>query len=90
MASRSTSVLSVRVSSDEKAVLQRAADESRASISEFIRRSALDAAEDALMARTRIVIPPEGWAEIEALMEAPSEAVPELWELAGRTPPWRR
>ena len=41
----STSVLSVRVSDEERALLEAASEQARTSLSDFIRRKALDASE---------------------------------------------
>ncbi len=41
----STSILSIRVSPDERAILEAAAEQSRTSLSDFMRRKALEAAE---------------------------------------------
>lgn len=82
------SVISVRMSQTERQLLEEAAGSARASLSEFVRRSALEAAELALMARAEVTIPPERWAEFEAFARAPARAVPELSELARARPSW--
>jgi uncharacterized protein (DUF1778 family) len=82
------SVVSVRMSRSERQLLEEAAGKTRASLSEFMRRSALEAAELALMERTDIVIPPEHWAAFEAFAKAPAREIPALAELARARPTW--
>ena len=82
------SVISVRMSEAERHLLEEAAGTARASLSEFVRKSALEAAELALMARTEVTIPPERWAEFEAFARAPAREVPALAELARTRPSW--
>jgi uncharacterized protein (DUF1778 family) len=82
-------ILSVRVTPDERALLESASTNAHATISEFTRRAALLLAEEELMRRSTIVIVPERWAEVEAVMAAPPAAVPALQELAGRKPAWQ-
>ncbi len=86
----SSAVLSVRVSPDEKAMLQLAADQTHSTVSEFMRRKALEEAEDAMMQRTVVMIPADQWDAFEALLKAPAQEIPALKELAHRTPVWER
>lgn len=82
------SVISIRMSDNERGLVENAAEDARTSLSDFMRRSALEAAELALMARAEVSIPPEGWAEFEAFARAPSREVPALAELARARPTW--
>lgn len=86
----STSILSVRVSPDEKAMLQAAADETRSTVSEFMRRKALEGAEMELMERRIVTISADQWAAFEASLAAPAKDIPALKELAQRTPAWEK
>jgi uncharacterized protein (DUF1778 family) len=88
--SLSSSVLSVRVSADERALLEEAAAQSHTSLSEFIRRRSVEAAEAEVLNRSNIVIPAKDWEAFEAWINRPAEAVPAIAELAGRTPSWKR
>jgi uncharacterized protein (DUF1778 family) len=67
----SSSVLSVRVSPEEKSILQAAVNETRFSVSEFIRRKALEGAEEVLISRNIVTISAEQWGTFEALLDAP-------------------
>jgi uncharacterized protein (DUF1778 family) len=86
--SNTTSVLSVRVSPDERAILEAAAEQSHTSLSDFMRRKALEAAEIEVLNRTIITIPAKDWEAFEAWINRPAEAIPALAELARRTPSW--
>ena len=88
--SNTTSVLSVRVSPDERAILEAAAEQSHTSLSDFMRRKALEAAEIEVLNRTIITIPAKDWEAFEAWVNRPAEAIPALAELARRTPSWER
>ncbi|NKC14404.1 MAG: DUF1778 domain-containing protein [Gammaproteobacteria bacterium] len=85
----STSILSVRVSSDEKAILQAAADETRSTISEFTRRKALEGAEETLTNRTISTISAQQWEAFEAFLDAPPQSNPALEQLLNRRPAWQ-
>ena len=89
----STSVLSVRLSDSERRLLQDASDEMRTSISDFVRRKAIEAAELQLMERRIVTIPAKDWDKIEAWAAAPArkaEALPRLAALAKAKPTWER
>lgn len=85
-----TTVLSVRVSPDERAMLEAAAEQSRASLSDFVRRKALEAAELEVLNRSIITIPTEDWEAFEAWANRPAVANPAFEELARRKPSWER
>jgi uncharacterized protein (DUF1778 family) len=86
--SPATSVLSVRISAEERAVLEAAAEQSRTSLSDFVRRKALESAEIEVLGRVVVTIPAKDWDEFEAWVSRPAEAIPALAELARRTPTW--
>jgi len=74
-----TSILSVRVTPDERAILEAAAEQSRTTLSDFMRRKAVEAAETDMFYRGVITIPAKDW-----------EPIPALAELARRSPSWER
>ena len=88
--SNSTSVLSVRVSPDERAILEAAAEQAHTSLSEFVRRKALESAEADVLNRTIVTIPAKDWEAFEAWANRPAKEIPALAELARRTPSWER
>ncbi len=86
--SPTTSVLSVRVNAAERAILEAAAEQSRTSLSEFVRRKALESAETEVLNRVVVTIPAKDWDAFEAWIRRPAKAIPALAELARRTPTW--
>jgi uncharacterized protein (DUF1778 family) len=56
-----TVVLSVRVSAEERALLEAASSGSRTSLSDFVRRKALEAAEVEVLERNIVTIPAKDW-----------------------------
>jgi uncharacterized protein (DUF1778 family) len=89
MSSRSPAVLSVRVSPDERALLEAAAKNARASLSDFVRRTALQAAETDLLERRIVTITADDWDRFEAWVGSPAKDVPELRRLAASRPAWQ-
>jgi uncharacterized protein (DUF1778 family) len=85
-----TTVLSVRVNPEERAILEAASEQARTSLSEFVRRKAVEAAELEMMERRVVTIPAEHWEAFEAWANRPPQDIPALRELAGRKPTWRR
>jgi uncharacterized protein (DUF1778 family) len=88
MPATSTSVLSVRVNATERAILEAAAEQSHTSLSEFVRRKALESAETEVLNRSIVTIPAKDWEAFEAWINRPAKAIPPLRELARRTPTW--
>jgi uncharacterized protein (DUF1778 family) len=84
--SNTTSVVSVRVNPDERAILEAAAELAHTNLSDFMRRKALESAEADVLNRTIVTIPAKDWEAFEAWVKRPAEAIPALAELARRTP----
>jgi uncharacterized protein (DUF1778 family) len=87
---QTTSILSVRVNPDERAILEAAAEQSRTTLSDFMRRKAIDAAETEMFHRGIVTIPAKDWEAFDAWINRPAETIPALGELARRTPSWER
>lgn len=85
-----SSVLSVRVNPDERALLEEAAEQAHTNLSDFIRRKAIEAAETDLLGRTVVTIPARDWEAFEAWLDRPATKLPALEELAARAPSWER
>jgi uncharacterized protein (DUF1778 family) len=85
-----TLVLSVRVSEEERAILEAASDLARTSLSEFVRRKALDAAEVDLLERRIVTIPAKDWEAFEAWANRPAEEVDGLKDLVRKAPTWQK
>jgi uncharacterized protein (DUF1778 family) len=86
----STLVLSVRVNEEERALLEAASEQARTSLSEFVRRKALDAAEADILERRIITIPAKDWETFEKWAKRPPREIAGLKELARKAPTWRK
>jgi uncharacterized protein (DUF1778 family) len=85
-----TSILSVRVNPEERALLEAAAEQARTTLSDFVRRKAVEAAETDVLNRSVVTIPAEDWEKFEAWINRPAETIPALVQLAKVVPPWKR
>ncbi|UYO55483.1 DUF1778 domain-containing protein [Rhodopseudomonas palustris] len=85
-----TTVLSVRVSREERAMLEAAAEQSRTSLSEFVRRKSVEAAEIDVLSRGVVTIPAKDWEAFESWLATPPEPNPALQKLARLKPTWDR
>ena len=85
-----TTVLSVRVSQEERALLEAASEQAHTSLSDFVRRKAVDAAESEMLDRRIVTIPAKDWDKFEAWASKPAKAIPALKELAKKAPTWQR
>jgi len=85
----SNPVVSVRVSPRERDLLEVAAEQAHTSLSDFIRRKALDAAEIDVLDHRVVTIPAAHWETFENWVNAPAKSVPALRELAAYRPAWR-
>lgn len=83
-----TSVLSVRISASEREVLERVARRKQTNISDFVRRTAIEAAQLEMMEPADIVISADKWADFEAWLAAPDAPSPALDRLAKVKPVW--
>jgi uncharacterized protein (DUF1778 family) len=90
MPTASAAVLSVRVNASERALLEAAAEQASTSLSDFVRRRALEAAESDLLNRRIVTIPAKDWARFEAWASAPAREVPALRKLSKTRPVWQK
>jgi uncharacterized protein (DUF1778 family) len=84
------SVMSVRLSASERAILEAAAAQAHTTLSDYVRRKALVEAEMELMDRRVITIPAEDWEKFEAWVKEPGEDMPELRRLAATRLTWEQ
>jgi uncharacterized protein (DUF1778 family) len=85
----STTVLSVRVSQQERAILEAASEQAHTSLSDFVRRKAVDAAETDMLERRIVTIPAKDWEAFEAWASRPAQEIPAIKELATKAPTWQ-
>ena len=85
-----SSVLSVRLSDQERTLLEAASSYARTNVSDFVRRKALEAAEIDMVERRIVTIPAKDWARFEAWAAAPPREITGLKDLAHRSPTWRK
>jgi uncharacterized protein (DUF1778 family) len=78
------------VDEEEHALLEAASEQARTSVTEYIRRKALDAAEAEILERRMVTIPAKGWEAFDAWANRPPQEIPALKALAGKTPAWRK
>ena len=86
--SPSTSVLSVRVNAEERALLEAAAELAQTNLSDFVRRRAVEAAEADVLSRTVVTIPAADWDSFEAWAKQPARQIPAIMALMKRAPGW--
>jgi uncharacterized protein (DUF1778 family) len=86
----SSLVLSVRLSEEERALLEAASSQARTNVSDFVRRKALEAAEMDVLERRIVAIPAKDWERFEAWVAKPARKIAPLNELARRPPTWRK
>ncbi|MFL4967967.1 MAG: DUF6290 family protein [Xanthobacteraceae bacterium] len=84
-----TSVLTIRLSQEERAILKAASELARTNLSEFIRRKALAAAEADLLERRTVTIPANDWEAFEAWAHRSADETNGLKELAAKAPTWQ-
>lgn len=82
-------ILSVRMSSQERSLLETAAENARTSLSDFVRRKALEAAEIDILERRIVTIAAEDWEKFEAWADRPAQDIPALRKLAATRPVWQ-
>ena len=85
---RSVRLPMVADAAPERAMLESAAEQARTSLSDFVRRKALESAEVEVLNRTVVTIPGKDWDAFEAWLRRPAAPVPGLVELARRRSSW--
>lgn len=81
--------VSVRVSENERLLLEAAAEHARTNLSDFIRRKALEAAEMEVLEHRVVTIAAQDWERFEAWAQAPGVANDALAKLARSRPVWQ-
>jgi uncharacterized protein (DUF1778 family) len=82
------SSVSVRVSAQERQLLEAAAEQFRTNLSDFLGRKAVETAEIELGLRNLVVIPAAAREAFEAWVDSPAQDVPALGKLSKAIPAW--
>jgi uncharacterized protein (DUF1778 family) len=86
----SSSVLSVRLSDQQRALLQAASMQARTTLSDFVRRKALEGAEADMMERGIVTIPARDWKQFKVWTSRPARQIAGLQDMVGKPPTWRK
>lgn len=86
----STSIVNIRLNETERSLLEAAAKQAHTTLSEFVRRKAVESAELEVMERRIIEIPVTQWEQFEAWLDEPAKEIPALKRLADSTPVWEK
>lgn len=85
---RKDDIIQIRASAETKAILNRAAALRGQKLSEFMLESARRQAEEALLDQRVFFLEPQAYDAFVALLDAPTEPVPQLATLMRRKAPW--
>ena len=85
-----STVLSVRLNEQERALLEEASSQARTNVSDFVRRKALEAAELEVLERRIVTIPAKDWERFESWAAQPAREIAGLEQLFSLTPTWRK
>ena len=85
-----STVLSVRLNDEERALLEEASTQARTNLSDFVRRKAIEAAEAEVLERRIVIIPAKDWERFEAWAAKPAREIPGLKKLGSRPLTWRK
>jgi uncharacterized protein (DUF1778 family) len=83
-----SSRLNIRATDEEKRLLERAADMTHVTASQFVMQSALRTADEVLGDRTRFSLPAREWDEFARLLDRPARELPALKRAAAKPSPF--
>ena len=86
---REAPIVSVRVNPEGRATLEAAAAQARTTISDFVRRKALEAAEIDMPDRRQVRIPAKDWDRFETWVRAPGKDISALRRLSATPLAWQ-
>ena len=81
--------VSVRVTADERDILEAAARQVHTNLSDFIRRKAVEAAEMEVLDGRVVTIPAADWEKFEKWAKSAPKTLPRLRRLAASRPVWQ-
>ncbi|TPJ27056.1 DUF6290 family protein [Mesorhizobium sp. B2-7-2] len=82
-------LIDIRVTSDERELLEAAARQAHTSLSDFIRHKAVEAAEMQVLDGLVVTIPAADWEKFEAWAKSPARGRAGLQRLAASRPVWQ-
>lgn len=88
MASSKAARFNLRTTPEQQALIRKAAQVQRKSVSEFILESACRSAESALFEAKTLLLDRQGWKQLNEALKRDARAVPELVELFREKAPW--
>ncbi len=88
MASLKARRINLRTTPEQDALIRRAAEVQRKSVSEFVLESACRSAESALFDAKTFMFDKQGWKQFNDTLNRKAKAIPELVELFRETAPW--
>lgn len=88
MTATKDSRLHVRLSSEQDALIRRAADAEGKNLTDFSVEAIIGHARDVLADRRLFVLDDAAWTEFQALLDRPVTRNPALAKLLGTSPPW--
>lgn len=80
--------LNIRATEDEKRLLERAAEMTHVTASQFVMRAALRSAEEVLGDRTRFLLPPQQWEDFARSLDRPAQVISALQRAASKPSPF--
>ncbi len=88
MPSLKASRINLRTTPEQDALIRRAAEVQRKSVSEFVLEAACTSAESALFDTKTFMFDKQGWKQFNDALKRDAKAIPELVELFRETAPW--
>lgn len=85
-----SSLLSIRLSDQERALLEAGSSQAGMSVSDFVRRKALEVAETDVLECQIVTIPARDWRRFETWASQPAHEIAALKDLARRPPKPRK
>ena len=82
--------LNIRIKASQRRLIERAAQVSNKTVSDFVRDAAIHEAEGTLLDLTKIQLSEEDWDRFTAALDAAPGLNPRLEDLLSRKAPWER
>ena len=82
--------LNIRIRSDQRGLIEQAAQVSDKTVSDFVREAALREANHALLDQTVFQLDAQAWEKFNTALDTPPEKNPKLNDLLSRQPVWNK